>query len=75
MAELLSGPQADRLKEILNELGEIQSRWARSSGPWHVSTATRSRLERLQREVDKKFHYSKIKTVLVQSGAPTAKKQ
>lgn len=65
MRELLTGASADGLSEILEELGRIQELWSKESGAWSVSPTLRTRLSRLQREVDKKFHYSKIKQQLV----------
>ena len=66
MVEILppSSSQANRLRAILGELGELQNRWGRSPDPWRVSPVTRSQLEKLRREIDKSFHYSRVKTLI-----------
>jgi hypothetical protein len=61
MQVLLSGPPAERLKEILVELSNLQDRWERAPATSSAPVSHRSRLERLQREINKKFHYSEVK--------------
>jgi hypothetical protein len=67
MRELLTGAPADRLSGILEELSKVQESWSskESGGFWSIPSPQRTRLTRLQREIDKKFHYSKIKNQLV----------
>lgn len=61
----LSGPPAERLKEILVELSNLQDEWESSPGNAPVPASHRTRLEQLQREISKKFHYSEVKESLV----------
>lgn len=72
LQELLKGPPADRLREILEELTPLQQAWSKDSGSLYAPAAMRSRLQQLQREIDKKFHYSKVKQCLPpgQSSSP-----
>jgi hypothetical protein len=69
---LLNGPPADELRKILSELSELKSQWESSVGFWNPSPTTRSRLEQIQRSIEKHFHYSRIKSFLMedQSYAP-----
>ena len=61
----LTGPPADRLKEILVELSEMQDQWERAPGNAPIPAAHRTRLQQLQREINKKFHYSNVKELIV----------
>jgi hypothetical protein len=61
----LSGPPAERLKEILSELSALQDEWESSPGNAPVPASHRTRLEKLQREISKKFHYSNVKDSIV----------
>ena len=64
MVGLLSGPPADHLKAILEDLGGLETQWARAPEPWFVPSVTRSRLERIRRQIDKQFSYSKVKSAI-----------
>ncbi|GEM_PF-538291 len=57
----LSGPPAERLKEILVELSDLQDEWEGSPGVAPAPVSHRLRLEKIQREINKKFHYSEVK--------------
>ena len=61
LAQILSGPPAEKLKSVLKELNEIDQRWEAQPAAWNVSSSDRTRLERIQREVNRDFYYSKIK--------------
>lgn len=61
----LSGPAAERLKEILVELSSLRDGWESSRGVGPMPVSHRTRLEKLQREISKKFHYSEVKESLV----------
>ncbi|MDO8730583.1 MAG: hypothetical protein Q7J69_05345 [Candidatus Omnitrophota bacterium] len=61
----LSGPPAERLKEILVELSHLQDEWESSPGNAPVQVSHRTRLEKLRREISKKFHYSEVKESIV----------
>ncbi len=65
MQALLSGRPAERLKEILVELSNLQDRWESAPATSSVPVSHRSRLEKLQREINKKFHYSEVKESIV----------
>ncbi len=69
MVELLSGPQAQRLREILVELSDMEESWSKAPEVQGPSAASRSRLEQIEREINKKFHYSKVKAVIIQEPA------
>lgn len=64
MQVLLTGEPADRLKEIVGELGRMKEQWDASPTASHPST-DRSTLERVGREVNKRFHYSNIQETVV----------
>ncbi|MBI3332800.1 MAG: hypothetical protein HYZ93_01765 [Candidatus Omnitrophica bacterium] len=69
MAEVASGPPAEHLRRILVELGDLEDSWERSQGGWPPSANIRVRLERLEREIDKELHYSKVKKWIGTPGA------
>lgn len=60
MQALLTGKPAERLKEILTEMDAMEDRWNAAPTPAHPP-ADRSFLQKVQREVNKDFHYSNIK--------------
>ena len=66
MQRVLKGTPADSLSKILAELTEMEQQWRDSSGAWSPSATTRTRLEQLQREVQKKFHYSEVKDFIAE---------
>ena len=47
MEKILTGPPAQRLTKILEELSQIQERWQQAPEPWAPSSAQRVRLEQL----------------------------
>ncbi len=60
MAELLTGPPAERVQKILIELNSVQRGWATAPEPWNPPPSFRVRLERLERQIDRELHYSKV---------------
>ncbi len=66
MQRVLSGSPAESLSEILAELTDLEQKWKSSTRPWAPSAATRTRLEQLQRQIQKKFHYSEVKEFIAQ---------
>ena len=64
MKALITGKPADRLKEILTQMDEMEERWSIAPTPSHP-TGDRTSLERIQREVGKKYHYSNIKQTVI----------
>jgi len=61
MQDILTGPPADHLRGILQEISAIEEKWRREPDTWTPPTAQRSRLEQLMREIDKSFYYKKVK--------------
>ena len=66
MQSTLSGPPAERLKEILVELSGLRDKWENSPGNAPRPVSDRTRLEKLQREISNKFHYSNVKELIVE---------
>lgn len=64
MQVLLTGQPAQRLKEIVSGLDEMEQRWSASPTSTHPAS-DRTLLESFQREVNKTFHYSNIKQTVV----------
>lgn len=64
MQALLTGEPADRLKELLVGLDEMEERWNRSPTASHPASDWTT-LEQVQRKVSKTFHYSNIKQTMV----------
>ncbi len=64
MADILGNtPPAGHLREIVGELTKLEEKWTSTSEAfWHPSTSARSRLEQLRREIDRAYHYSKVRT-------------
>lgn len=73
MAQLLQGPSADRLKEILIRMTRIEDAWRTTPEPWNPPATTRTELDKIRREIEKKFHYSKVKKWIVTGPTPSAK--
>ena len=65
MQSLLTGEPAQQMREVLVELQDLSDKWDRTQGPWSIPVSERTKLERLQRKIDKAFHYSKVKDSLV----------
>lgn len=61
LAQLLSGPPAERLRKILEELGDLQQKWEAQPSTGYATSTVRSRLDQLQREINRDFYYSKVK--------------
>jgi hypothetical protein len=59
------------LEEILTELRRMEEGWALSPQTGYASSRVRSRLQQLEREINKNFHYSKIKDAILKP-SPTA---
>ena len=66
----LAGEPAGRLREILVELSNLRDDWESSRGVGPMPASHRTRLEKLQREIGKKFHYSEVKESIVQDSEP-----
>lgn len=61
-AILSDGPSADRMQEILVELTELEEFWQLApEGIWQPSARDRSKLQQLQRIIEKDFAYSDVK--------------
>lgn len=58
---LREGPEKQRLNEIITELAQLRDTWNKRDGYWMPLSKERTRLQQLGREIDKKFHYSKVK--------------
>ena len=65
MQSLLTGEPARRMTEILAKLQEMEDKWNKAPSTWSIPTSDRTELQRLQREIDKAFYYSKVKDSLV----------
>ncbi|MBI3312163.1 MAG: hypothetical protein HYZ88_01380 [Candidatus Omnitrophica bacterium] len=61
MQTLLVGPPANRLREILVELRDLQSDLNSKPATWQIPAATRTRLQKLFREIGRKYPYSNVK--------------
>lgn len=70
MQSVLSGEPANRLRQILVELSALQDEWERSPDTWQMPASHRTRLEKLQREIEKDFHYSDVKESIVPDPEP-----
>ena len=64
MQALLTGQPAQRMREILVELQEMEDKWSSAPSTWSIPISHRTTLERLQREIDKAFYYSRVKDSL-----------
>ncbi len=62
---LLTGAPSEKMKAILLEMAAIQDQFMNASPAWKPSSAIRSRLEWIERQVNREFHYSKVKNSLV----------
>ena len=65
MRELLTGEPQAQLGEVLARLNAMQEIWAQKPESWKPPVSDRSTLERIQRQVNKGFYYSKIKQSMV----------
>ena len=65
MQSLLTGEPAQQMRDVLVELQDLSDKWNRTEGPWSIPASERITLERLQRKIDKAFHYSKVKDSIV----------
>ena len=70
MQALLSGRPADQLREILIQLSDMEDRWKRAPDTWQIPVSDRTKLERFQREIGRKFSYSDVKESLVPDPKP-----
>ena len=70
MQALLSGKPSQRLHDILVELSDLQNRWQRVPDTWQMPASDRTQLERLQREISKKFQYGGVKQEIVADPEP-----
>ncbi len=61
MEDILTGPPADHLRGILQEITAMNEKWRQKPDTWTPPTAQRSRLEQLMREIDRNFYYKKVK--------------
>lgn len=65
MQGILTGESAEKMKAILLEMSAIQDQFMNASPAWKPSSAIRSQLERIERQVNREFHYSQVKKLLV----------
>jgi len=72
MAQLLSGPSANRLEAILVELSGLEEKWRGSGESYQPTSAVRTRLEQLSREIDRDFQYSKVKAWIPLGTSPSS---
>lgn len=70
LQSLLTGPPAEHLRRILVELSDIETALNQSPETGTVLPSLRSRLERIQREVNRDFYYAKIKPWLIGQPSP-----
>ena len=70
MQILLSGQPAQRLRQILVELSDLQAQWERTPSTGQIPISHRGRLESLQREIGKSFHYSDVKDSILPDPEP-----
>jgi hypothetical protein len=68
MRSLLSGPPVDQLQSIVNELTDLEGSWGSAPEGMALSSATRSRLKQLERQIDREFHPSKMRTWIIPDG-------
>lgn len=61
MRSVLAGELAEKLTAVLEELRRMEREWAQAPASWRPSATTRTRLQQLQRQIAKEFHYSRIK--------------
>lgn len=61
MEYILTGPPADHLRVVLQEVSAMEEKWRQEPDTWTPPPAMRSRLEQLMREIDKGFYYKKVK--------------
>lgn len=66
MRSVLTGEPAQKLTVILEELRRMEQEWVRAPATWRPPAATRTRLQKLQRQVTKEFHYSSVKDSFIQ---------
>jgi len=70
MEDILTGPPADHLRGILQEISAMEEKWRREPDTWTPPSAFHSRLEQLMREIDRSFYYKKVKGWIPESKAP-----
>ncbi len=61
MEDILTGPPADHLRGILQQISAMEEKWRQEPDTWTPPTTFHSRLEQLMREIDKSFYYKKVK--------------
>ena len=62
MSDILQESSADdRLIGIISELNKMHRQWRASLDSYRSSSIVRQKLERLQRELDRDYHFSKVK--------------
>ncbi len=70
MEDVLTGPPADHLRGILQEISAMEAKCRQKPETWTPPTAMRGRLEQLMREIDRSFYYKKVKAWIPQGKAP-----
>ena len=70
MQDILTGPPAEHLRSVLQEISAVEEKWRQESETWTPSTMMRSRLEQLMREIDRSFYYKKVKAWIPEGKAP-----
>jgi len=66
MEDILTGPPADHLRSVLQEISGMEDKWQQEPETWTPPSMMRSRLEQLMREIDRSFYYKKVKTWIPQ---------
>ena len=61
MSALLTGKKQARLVQILNELGTLRDQWDAALVSGQMTISTRTRLEKLFREIARDFEYADVK--------------
>lgn len=61
LAQLLSGPPSEHLRKILEEMGDMQEKWEAQPSTGYATSSARTRLEQMEREINRDFYYSKVK--------------
>ena len=70
MQALLTGQPSQRMRDILVELSDLRGEWEKTPQAVQLPFSERTRLEKLQREITKKFHFSEIKDSIAPDPEP-----
>lgn len=70
MEYILTGPPADHLRGILQEISAMEEKWRTEPDTWTPPSTFRNRLAQLMREIDKSFYYKKVKAWIPEPKGP-----